>query len=141
MKRRLQTTGLILFVLGGLLINNTLAQPIDVDWTFFKRIDLSGRPLDVATSDDGRLLFVLLPGKVAVYSDFENEPLNEIPVDKEFDMLAHSSQPGLLMLTSSNSNAIKIIRIYLVQDISIEGLPFKGPADAPVIIAVFDDYQ
>jgi hypothetical protein len=141
MRKRLRTTGLVLLLIGGILIGSILAQPIDVDWTLFKQIDLTGRPLDVATSDDGQLLFVLLPGKVVVYSNFADEPLNEIPVDQKFDMLAHSSQPGLLMLTSSSSNALKIIRIDLVHDISIEGSPFKGPPDAPVTIAVFDDYQ
>jgi hypothetical protein len=25
--------------------------------------------------------------------------------------------------------------------IDVSGLPFKGPLDAPVVIAVFDDYQ
>ena len=141
MKKLLRIYGLFLLLISGFLINNIFAQPIDVDWTHFKQIDLTGRPLDVATSDDGQLLFVLLPGKVVVYSNFANKPLNEIPVDPKFDKLAHTSKPGLLTLTSSKTNTLKIIRIDLVHAISIEGSPIKGPPEAPITIAVFDDYE
>ena len=141
MKKLFHSTALVLLVTIGLTVNSTYAQPIGIDWMLFKQMNLSGQPLDVAASDDGQLLFVLLPGKVAVYSNFGDQPLNKIPVGNEFDTLAYSDQSGLLMLTNSTTNLLKIIRIDLVHDISIEGSPIKGPLNAPITIAVFDDYQ
>jgi hypothetical protein len=34
-----------------------------------------------------------------------------------------------------------MVRISFVMDIDISGLPFKGAADAPVVVAMFSDYQ
>jgi len=46
-----------------------------------------------------------------------------------------------LILASSSTGALKIIQADQRYEISLSGLPFKGPVDAPVTIAVFDDYQ
>ncbi len=39
------------------------------------------------------------------------------------------------------SRQVKGLRLSFVQDIDIKGSPFKGPADAPVVITIFSDYQ
>ncbi len=117
------------------------AQAVDIDWTLLKQFQLNAKPLDIAASGDGKLFFVLTPGQVDVYSDFADKPFNQIPVDKNFDRLTYSDTISALILTNSITNTIKILEIDLVQKISIEGSPFKGPENAPVTLAVFDDYQ
>lgn len=112
----------------------------DVEATTIKQIDLSARPLDIATSADGQLLFVLIPGEILVYSIYEDK-VNRIPVDKAFDRLTYSARTNALVLASSSAKSIEIIQVELIHDIAVSGLPFKGPADAPVTIAVFGDYQ
>jgi hypothetical protein len=62
-------------------------------------------------------------------------------VDKKFDRITYSGKSNTLVLTSSSSERLNIIRVDQIYDIDISGLPFKGPAGAPVTIAVFDDYQ
>ncbi len=47
----------------------------------------------------------------------------------------------LLILSSNSNNQVDMVRIDLINEIEIQGSPFKGKADAPVTIAVFDDYQ
>ena len=55
--------------------------------------------------------------------------------------MIYSEKNSTLILTNAATNTIKILGIDLVQEISIEGSPFKGPENAPVTLAVFDDYQ
>lgn len=117
------------------------AAPVGVDATMLKQFNLEASPLDVATSEDGKLMFVLVPGKVLVYSDFSNQPVNRIPVGDHFDRLALAEKIDLLILSSQSGKQVKMVRIDLINEISIDGSPFLGKADAPVTIAVFDDYQ
>ena len=125
-----------------MLIGSPLpAQPVDIDWTLLKQFQLDGQPLDIASSTDGKLFFVLTPGKVAVYSNFSEKPFKQISIDGDFDRMIYSEKTSTLILSNSATHTVKILEIDLVQNISIEGSPFKGPENAPVTLAVFDDYQ
>ena len=113
----------------------------EIDWTLIKQTNLKVQPLDVATSDDGKLIFVLSPGEILVYSIADDKVANRIPIDKDFDRVTYAGKNNALILTSSSSKSLKIIQIDFIYNIVLDGLPFKGPADAAVTIAVFDDYQ
>jgi len=113
----------------------------DVDWAMKKQVSLSARPLDIAASEDGQLIFVLVPEEILVYSIPEDKVTNRIPVGKVFDRLTYSPKTSVLILSSSSAKTLKIIQVEPVYDIALSGLPFKGPADAPITIAVFSDYQ
>jgi hypothetical protein len=54
-----------------------------------------------------------------------------------------SSSPSgdFLLLADSTANTLEIVKLDYVVDIDISNLPFKGPENAPVLIAVFSDYQ
>ncbi len=117
------------------------AQPIDVDWTSVGQIKLESPPLDVESTPDGDLIFVLVPGKVIVYDNSANRELNQIPVDQGYNRLTYSTESENLVLTSSVTNELKIIQIDRIYNISVEGSPFLGPENAPITIAVFDDYE
>jgi len=55
--------------------------------------------------------------------------------------IASSPSGSYLLLADSKDNTVELVQISFVVDIDISGLPFKGPADAPVVVAVFSDYQ
>lgn len=140
MNRSKNTSGLLLWIMIGFLLIPGIVHS-KIDWTMIKEIDLNTQPIDVAASEDGRLIFVLTPGEIVVYSSSKNEIETRIPVDKEFDRISYSGKTNTLALTGSSSKKLNIIQVDRVYDIDISGLPFKGPANAPVTIAVFDDYQ
>jgi hypothetical protein len=112
-----------------------------VEWTITKQIELDTPPVDAATSSDGKLIFVLVPGEILVYSVSKDKVTDRIPVDKVFDRITRFEKDHVLVLTSSSAKTLKIVQVDLVHDIDLSGLPFMGPADAPVTIAVFSDYQ
>ena len=113
----------------------------DVEIEGKKQLNLEGKPIDIGTSLDGERLFVLVEGKILIYSIAQGELIDSIPVAKGFDRLAIPARENLIALSSSSGKNIEIIRYKTLQKIDISGLPFEGPENAPVTIVVFSDYQ
>jgi hypothetical protein len=140
MKKAARKFGIFLFVIISWL---SVPQSIyaEIDFTLIKQTNLDVQPLDIATSADGKLIFVLARGEILVYSIAEGKVANRISIDKDFDRVTYAGKNKVLILTSSSSKTLKIIQLDFTYKIALDGLPFKGPADAAVTIAVFDDYQ
>ena len=140
---RVKTTLLIISALLFSLFISTsgFAATLGVEATRLKQLSIDKQPLDVATSTDGKLTFVLVPGEVLIFSNLEDKPVNRIGVGAQFDSMAFAEKLDLLILSSKANKKVAMVRIDLISDISIEGSPYLGRADARVTIAVFDDYQ
>ena len=140
MKKAARKFGIFLFVIISWV---SVPQFIyaEIDLTLIKQTNLGVQPLDIATSGDGKLIFVLTRGEILVYSIAEGKVANRISIDKDFDRVTYSGNNNVLILTSSSSKTLKIIQVDFIYNIALDGLPFKGPANAAVTIAVFDDYQ
>jgi hypothetical protein len=104
----------------------------EMEWTIKTERNLEATPLDTAVSADGRLIFILSPGEILVYSVLQQKVINRIPVDKRFDRVTFSRADNTLIVTSSSEKVLKTIQLEFIQNIDITGLPFKGPANAPV---------
>ena len=129
---------IVFFVVSAGFVSTASAE---LEWTFRKPVPLTSAPLDNAVSADGQLLFLLSPGEIAVYSLARNKTINTIPIDPDYDRISVSPKGNRLIVTSSTGKSLKIIDLEFIFNIAISGLPLKGPADAPVTIAVFSDYQ
>jgi hypothetical protein len=106
-----------------------------------KQFSLDVKPLDIASSLDGTRIFVLVQGRVLVYSVAEDRITDSLPVEKDLDKVALTGRGDTLILSSSSGKRVEMISFQISLNIDISGLPFKGPADAPVTVAVFSDYQ
>ena len=140
MRTRLKALMQLLLFFTVLLLIPCVGQAA-VEWSVVKELDLKAQPLDVVSSPDGQQLYILTPGEILVYSLSEEKETARVPVDKGFERLAISPRDNSLILTSSKTNALKIIQLEFIQKIDVDGLYFKGPKDAAVTIAVFSDYQ
>jgi hypothetical protein len=140
MKKAARKFGIFLFVIISWV---SVPQFIyaEIDLTLIKQTNLDVQPLDIATSVDGKLIFVLTRGEILIYSIDEDKVTERISIDKAFDRVTSAGKNNILILTSSTSKTLKIIQVDFIYNIVLDGLPFKGPADAVVTIAVFDDYQ
>lgn len=136
---------MIMFVLAVLVMVAWAFFPkvaqADVEWKVLRSLDLKDAPLDVAPSMDGQRLFVLTPGEILVYSIPEGKITDHISVDKEFDRIVSIPRGDTLTISSSKKKTLQVIMLETIYKIDVSGLPFKGPRDAPVTIAVYDDYQ
>jgi len=113
----------------------------EVDWHMAKQFMLESEPLDVAVSPDAKSLFVLVRGKVLVYSFLADSIKGTIPVDEATDRVRVSPKGDYLILWSSSNKILRFIQFSLIEEIDLSGLPYKGLKEAPVTIAVFSDYQ
>ena len=130
-------------ILSGVISCLTMPQHVraEVESTVTEQMNLDAEPLDVASSADGKLIFVLVPGEVLVYTISKNKVTNHIAVDTVFNRLGYTARTNTLVLTSSSAKTLKIIKLEWIYSMDVSGLPFRGLADAPVTIAVFSDYQ
>lgn len=112
-----------------------------VEATVQKTLKLEVPPVDAVTSADGRLIFVLTQGgEVLVYSA-RGELKETVLVDKSVDRIGVSANGDTLFLLSKAKKTFQILTLDFIQEINIQGSPFKGNPGAPVVIAVFSDFQ
>lgn len=139
-KRKLLIVGVFLSLMTGWIsVPQVIAA--DLELTEKKQLKLDVSPLDIATSADGRWLFILTAGEIIVYSAFEDKISKGIPIDKGFDRLTYSAKTNSLILSSQSEKTVKVIQLELIHKFDLSGLPVKGPENAPVTMAVFGDYQ
>jgi DNA-binding beta-propeller fold protein YncE len=112
-----------------------------VEWNVYKTLQLEATPIDVAVAPDGRRIFVLTEqGEVVIYSS--NAQMEaKIDVGKHVDQIKLGPRGDTLILSSGKNKTVQIVTLDFIQKINTAGAPFKGPADAAVVIAVFDDFQ
>ena len=137
MKNRISILLLSLFIFSTMLMP-ALAE---VEWNLHRTFKTQKAPLDVDVSINGRWVFVLSEqGEILIYSS--NGTLKDtIHVGDTIDEIKAGPREDILFLSSRKDSTVQLITLDFIQDINITDSPFKGPADAPVAIAVFSDFQ
>jgi hypothetical protein len=136
MKRRLA----IFLMTLSLLLTWFAYSPAKVEWDVQGTLIIKENIRDVAMSLNGRWIFVLTDkGEVLIYPP---DGIKEsITVGDSIDGIKAGPREDILLLTSRKNSTVKVITLDFIQDINVADSPFKGPADAPVVIATFDDFQ
>ena len=113
----------------------------EIVWDIQQEIKLDKKPVDTAVSEEGTYTFILTNDGIVHIFNSSGNLLDQINVGKRIDGIACGKDKNTLILKSKKDKTVKNIEFEFVQDINIEGAPFKGRADAPVTIVVFTDYQ
>ena len=128
---------LILLVCLGIL------SPVhaEVEYNVLKTYKLEDQPVDMVFSATRNEIYVLnQKGELLIYA--ANGHLTEkINVDKVYDRLQLVEGSDILFLSSRKDKSIQVIQLDFVQKIDTLGSPFKGIENAPVVIAVFSEFQ
>jgi len=135
--------GVALIFLFSTLIWSGVPTPATatVEWTRLGALRTDGAPVDMAVSADGKFTFVLTAsGRVVIYSA-EGQEEGTLEVGKNIVSIASSPTGDMLFLLDRDGQAVQKVGVEFIQQINTAGAPFKGPADAPVVIALFSDYQ
>jgi protein-disulfide isomerase len=117
-----------------------------VDWEISNTLKTPTAPLDVAASLDGKWTFVLAEGgKLLIYSD-KGALEDTIAVDPAMDHIASSglqaaNLPDRVYLASSKSKTVQTVTLDFSVQINIQGAPFLGQENAPVVIVAFSDFE
>lgn len=112
-----------------------------VDLEMLEDIAVDATPIDVITSKDGRWIYVLTSeANVHVYST-EGTLKGTAALDPGARGIACGAEDGVLYVTYSDRHTIQTVRLDPVHDFETSYSPFKGPADAPVTLALFTDFE
>lgn len=136
------------FILSLFLASSAYSAPVaqegqdnKVEWQFVKRWQISGKTLDMVHSLDGKYIYMLNDkNQVQIYNN-SGILQGSVPVTKGVSAIDIAPQGEVLYLINNNDNSFSSVDISFVQDIDVTGSPFEGPADAPITIAVFTDFE
>ena len=112
-----------------------------VEWDVAGTLNLKEKPRDAAIALNGKWIFVLTDtGEILIYSS-DGKLEGTISVGKDVEGIKAGPREDILLLTSGKDKQVQIITLDFIQEINVSGSPFKGKADAPVVIAAFNDFQ
>jgi len=125
-------------LIAGIFCTHSLAS---VEWAVQKTLELKNSPVDIAVSQNGAWIFVLTDqGTILVYSS-KGTLKGRIEVGTHVDQIKTGPREDILFATSRKNKTVKVIDLEFIWDIDVSGSPTKGPAEAPVTIVVFGDFQ
>jgi hypothetical protein len=104
-------------------------------------LNLKETPLDSAMSLNGKWIYVLTEkGEILIYTS--NGKLKEtISVGEHVESIKVGPREDILLLTNGKQKTVQIITLDFIQVINISSSPIKGNQDAPVAIAIFNDFE
>ena len=138
---KLKSLGLVFLVMGFMLFAAVSVPFAGVKMDLQHKLTLDNPPLDVVTTPDGKFIFVLTDtGDISVF-DQKGILQNKIHVGDEVDQIKMDPQGNRLFVTSRSKKAIQIIGLDFFVEINTADSPTKGPRNAPVVLAVFSDFQ
>lgn len=128
-------------LLSALIIMGAAAGSFaNVEWSLEHTLQMDQSPLDVAVSPDGKHIFVLTESGIFVYSQ-DGKLEDKIDVGYPVDQMKIGPGGKQLFITSRENKTVQVVTIDFIVEINVSGSPYRGPQDAPVVIAVFSDYQ
>ena len=120
------------------IFSSSFAQ---VEWIPSGALNVDRPILDFTLSPDGKHFFVLTKGGNIFVYDKDGKPAGKMATGKNADFIRVSADGKRIFLSDNQSGKIEWLDYDFIMDINISGSPYKGSPDAPVVIAVFSDFQ
>lgn len=119
----------------------SLNSSAEVEGDIQRTLKLQEAPVDVAVSLSGKWLFVLTrTGSIQIYTP-DGRLEGQLTVGSQVDGIRVGPREDLLLLTSRKDKTVQIMALDFIRSINVTGSPFKGADEAPVVIAVFSDFE
>lgn len=113
----------------------------EVAWEIQESLNLKKTPRDMKISMNGEWIYLLTDsGDLMIYKS-SGQLEGEIEVGKQFDQIEPTPDEETLYLKSSKKRIVSRLNLNFVRNINIIGSPFKGLADAPVVLVNYTDFQ
>ena len=131
---------LLLFTIA--LFFTTATTPFaGVNMDLQHKLTLEDPPLDVVATPDGKYMFVLTSkGNISVFNQ-DGVLQNKIHVGDGVDQIRMDPKGNRLFVSSRTEKSVRIISLDFFVEIKTADAPYKGPDNAPVVLAVFSDFQ
>ncbi len=113
----------------------------ELEKTLVKSEVLNKAPLGIAQSvSDGRLFVLLEGGEVLIFSA-DGEQQERLTVDADVSTLEVSPDGQRLYLGKARSRELQLVDLAYIQPLPVNSSAVRGPANAPVTITIFSDFQ
>ena len=130
----------LLFLMICLCLCLPLAHA-EVETEVAATLKLQNPPIDMEVSLNGQRIYVLdNQGQLLIYNP-TGALLNTIKVGTDVNQIKIGPRDDVLYLSNPKDNTVQVLNLTFTHAIDIAGSPFKGPANAPVAIVVFSDFQ
>ena len=125
---------------------NALAVPDSgqdnrIEWNVLQKWPTVGKTLDMVHSLDGKFVYILNDKQMVQVFNSQGQLQGSIPVEEGVSAIDIAPQGEMLYLINNKDQSFSSIAVSFIVDVEISGSPFKGPADAPVTIALFTDFE
>jgi hypothetical protein len=123
------------------LMSAVAVAQADVDARVVQTLQLKTAPLDMAVPGNGRYIYVLTSdAQLKIFTE-KGKLRDTIKVDPGVDRIKPGPKEDRLYLINSANNSIQVLNLDYIFEISDDGSPSKGSADAAVTVTVFTDFQ
>jgi len=112
-----------------------------VEWNVINQWSTGAKTIDMVHSLDGKFVYLLTDkSKVNVF-DSKGKLQGSIPVSPTVSAIDIAPQGERLYLVDNTLNQFQSVNVAFVHTIDIKDSPFEGPADAPVTLTLFTDFE
>ncbi len=130
-------------MVATLLLALTLAgpAPAEIDWQVLSDIDVDAEVRDMAISIDGRWIYILTAAnEIRIYSS-GGKFKGAMPIDPGYHQIQAGPREDILLVANKHRKRVQLVSVNPVNQFDLDHAPIKGPADAPVTITVFSDFE
>ncbi len=113
----------------------------EVDARVVQTLQLSATPLDMAIPGNGRYIYVLTSDAKLKIFEKNGKLRDTLVMDPGVDHIKPGPRENQLFLINTAGNRIQEFDLDFIQEIPIDGSPTMGSLDAPVVVAVYTDFQ
>ena len=124
-----------------LLILSTLPLHAEVDQELLGTLELDHAPLDIAVSLSGNQVYVLDDQSRILIFSTSGRLVDQLKVPPGTNQISIGPREDLLFLGNRKDKTVQVISLTFSYKIDLSDAPLKGPANAPVAIVVFSDFQ
>jgi hypothetical protein len=112
-----------------------------IEWNVLQSWPTAGKTLDMVHSLDGKFVYLLNDQQTVQVFNSQGQLQGSIPVEEGVTAIDIAPQGEVLYLINNKNQTFSSVGVSFIVDVEITGSPFKGPADAPVTITLFTDFE
>jgi hypothetical protein len=112
-----------------------------IEWNVLRNWPTAGKTLDMVHSLDGKFVYLLNDQQTVQVFNSQGQLQGSIPVEEGVTAIDIAPQGELLYLINNKNQTFSSVGVSFIVDVDTTGSPFKGPADAPVTITLFTDFE
>lgn len=118
-----------------------VGQDNKLEWKVQQTWPTAGKILAMVNSLDGKYVFLLNDKQQVQVFNNQGQLRGNIAVEAGVSAIDISPQGEFLYLINNTSHTFTSVEVSFIVDVDTTGVPFKGPADAPVTITLFTDFE